>query len=191
VNYIVLLREKETMKILKTTTLIFLLLASLGCAKDDDSTSERIFAELAGTWEVTSYSYQGTAEYRAVDNNGAWNTSYFGEGWLLNFNISFDESPNNFSVVGDHNVDHYYTDENGQEFFYYANLIRNENGTYTRNSNTNLTFNEDGDYKNVTIHELNDTNLKFSSSESSSETNADNVLVSRTRKETYILNRIN
>ena len=178
------------MKPFKKITLLFLLTVLVGCSKDDNISKELSFAELSGKWEVTSYFYDGTTAYRAINNNEAWNTSYYGTGWLLNFNISFNKNPNNFSVSGDHNVDHYFTDENGQEFFYYANLIRDENGTYTRNSNTNVTFNENGDYKNVTIHELNETTLKFTSSESSSETNSDNVLVSRTRNETYVLTRI-
>jgi hypothetical protein len=185
------LQEKEIMKILKKSTLILLLVALIGCSKDDSPTPERSFAELTGIWEVKSYEYEGTTAYRAINTNEAWNTSYHGAGWLLNFEMSISESPNNYSFDGDHNVDHYFTDENGQEYFYFANLIRNESGTYTRNSNTGLTFNENGDYKQVTIQELNETTLKFRTSESSSETNSDNVLVSKTRIETYILERIN
>ena len=57
------------MKILKTNTLILLLLTLIGCSKDDGSSSERSFAELTGTWEATSYFYEGTARYNAIDIN--------------------------------------------------------------------------------------------------------------------------
>ena len=179
------------MKILKNITLVFILMIFLSCSKDDKNTVERTFAELSGTWEVTSYEYEGNTTYRSITTDENWNTSFFGAGWLLDFSIVFAESPNDFSVTGNHNVDHYFTDQDGQEFFYYANLERSESGTYTRNSNTSLTFNEQGVYKQGTIQELDETTLKFSTSESSSETNSDNVLISTIRTEIYILNRIN
>ena len=84
-----------------------------------------------------------------------------------------------------------FTNEDGQEFYYVGNLERDELGTFTRNGNTGITFNEDGEIKSGTIQELSDTTLKFNMIESGSETDSDNVLITRTRIETYILNRIN
>jgi len=188
---LVQLQEKETMKTSKKITLIFLLVALLGCSKDDNSSSERSFAELSGTWKITSYSYEGTTSYRSINSNEAWNTSYYGEGWLLSLIFVFSENPNEYSITGNHNIDHYFTDENGEEFFYYANLVRNETGTYVRNSNTNITFNDDGVYKHSIIQELSDTTLKFNMSYSSSETNSENILITRLRNESYIMERIN
>jgi hypothetical protein len=185
------LQEKETMKILKTITLILCLASILGCSKDSSTSEETSFASLPGTWEVTSYSYEGTTAYRAINTNESWNTSYVGDGWSLNFNFVFSEDSNDYIVSGDHNIDHYYIDEDGQEFYYVGNLERNELGTFIRNGTTSITFNEDGEFKSGTIQELSETTLKFNMSESSSETNSDNVLVSKVRIETYILNRIN
>lgn len=183
--------EKEIMKILKKTTLALLLITLIGCSKDDKTTEEISFAELKGTWEVTSYSYNGTTTYNAINTNEAWSTSYFGDGWSLNFNFVFSENPNDYAVSGDHNVDHYYTNQDGQEYYYVGNLERDELGTFTRNSNTSITFNEDGEIKSGTIQELSETTLKFNMIESSSETDSDNVLITRTRNETYILKRLN
>jgi len=179
------------MKILKKIILILCVVSLFGCSKDSSTSEEISFAPLAGTWEVTSYSYEGTTTYRAINTNESWSTSYVGDGWSLNFNFVFSEDPNDYTVSGDHNVDHYYTDEDGQEFYYVGNLERNELGTFTRNGNTSITFNENGEFKSGTIQELSETTLKFNMSESSSETNSDNVLVSRVRNETYILTRIN
>ena len=167
------------------------LVCLVGCSKDSSASEEISFASLPGTWEVTSYSYEGTTVYRSINTNESWNTSYVGDGWSLNFNFVFSEDPNDYIVSGDHNIDHYYTDEDGQEFYHVANLERNELGPFIRNGNTSITFNEDGEFKNGTIQELSETTLKFNMSESSSDTNSDNVLVSRIRNETYILNRIN
>lgn len=179
------------MKISKNITLIFVLVIFIGCSKDGKVITERTFAELSGNWEVTSYEYEGNTAYRSITTDENWDTSFYGAGWLLDFNIAFAENPNDFSITGNHNVDHFFTDEDGQEFFYYANLERSETGTYTRNSNTSLTFNEGGEYKQGTIQELDETTLKFSTSEFSSETNSENVLISRIRTEIYILHRIN
>lgn len=179
------------MKILQKITLVFLLAAFISCSKDDDTTSERLFSNLSGTWEVTSYSYDGSTAYRAINTSETWNTTYRGEAWQLNFNFAFSENPNDYTIIGDYNVDHYFTDRNGQEIFYFGNLVKDVLGDYTRNSNTNLTLNDNGEYKQCIIHELSDTTLKFSLSESSSETNSDNVLVSKIRNEIYTLKRIN
>lgn len=185
------MQEKEIMKKLKKSTLIFLLISLLGCSKDDSSSAERTFADLSGTWEVTSFSYNGTTTENDIETNESSVTSYYAEGWMLDFRVTFQENPNNYSFNGNYNIDYYYTNENGEEYLFYGNLNKNDNGTYVRNSNTNLTFNEGGDYKHVTIHELNDTTLKYSTHETSSETNSDNILISRTRTETYIFERNN
>jgi len=179
------------MKNLKKSTLILLLIVLLGCSKDDSSSSERSFSELSGTWEVTSFSYNGTTTNNDIETNESWSTSYYAEAWMLDFRVTFEENPNSYSFNGNYNIDYYFTNVDGQEYYYYANLDKDDNGIYVRNSNTNLTFNENGDYKHITIHELNETTLKYTSHETSSETTSENVLETRTRTETYIFERSN
>ena len=179
------------MKKLKKSTLIFLLISLLGCSKEDSSSEERTFADLSGTWEVTSFSYNGSTTFNDIETNESWGTSYHAEGWMLDFRVTFQENPNNYSFNGNYNVDFYYTYPDGEEYLFYGNLDKDDNGTYVRNSDTNLTFNEGGVFKHVTIHELNDSTLKYSTHETSSITTSENILETRTRTETYIFERNN
>jgi|GEM_PF-2257131 len=184
------LQEKETMKILKKTTLILLLATLIGCSKDSDK-DEISFADLKGTWEVTFYSYDGSTQYNSINNNDSWSTSYHGDAWLLDFHLEITENPNDYSVTGTHKIDFYFTDENGVEYYYVGDQIKNEFGTYVRNSTSNVSFNINNDIKHGTILTLDDSKLIINISSSSSEINADNILETKKRDEYYTYKRIN
>jgi len=178
------------MKTLKKITLICLLATIIGCSKDDSSGEEISFAELKGTWEVTHYNYEGTTTYRSINTNEGWNTSYHGEAWLLNFDMIIGENPNDYNVAGNYKIDFYYTDENGEEFYYVGTQTKDESGTYVRNSNSNVSFHVDDIVKNGNILQLDDSTLEIIISSSSSETTDDNIVETRIRKETYIYKRV-
>lgn len=178
------------MKILKKITLVFLLATIISCSKDDSSGEEISFAELKGTWEVTSFNYEGTTTYRSINTNEGWNTSYHAEAWLLNFDMIIGENPNDYNVAGDYKIDFYYTDENGDEYYYVGTQTKDESGTYVRNSNSNVSFHVDDIVKNGNILQLDDTTLEIIISSSSSETTDDNIVETRIRKETYIYKRV-
>ena len=169
------------MKTLLKFTLFFAGIAFLSCSKDD-ANQEKKFAELTGNWEVTSYSYQGNTEFRSINSNETWSTSYVGDGWLMNFNFVFSENPNTYAINGQHRIDHYFTDRNGNEYYYSTELNRDEVGTFTRNNNTSLTFNVNELFKEGFIVDLNDTTLKFNITFSSSETDDDNILEHKHKK---------
>ena len=185
------MREKEIMKTLIKITLAVLLIASVGCSKDENSSEPVAFSELSGVWEVTSYSYEGTTSYRAINNNDAWNTSYNAQAWLLDFELIFNEDPNDYSVLGTHKIDYYFTNEDGNEYYYEGDITKNEIGTYVRNSNHNISFTNGSDINHGTIVTLNENTLEINVSMSSSEVNSENILVTHIRNETYVYNRVN
>ena len=177
------------MKIFKKTTLILVLTTLIGCSKDSPK-DEITFADLKGTWEVTFYSYDGSIQYNAINNNESWSVSYHGDAWLLNFYLEITEDPNDYSVTGTHKIDYYFTDRDGVEYYYVGDQVKNEFGTYVRNSTSNVSFNIDNDIKHGTILTLDDTTLIINISSSSSETNSDNILETRQRNEYYTYKRI-
>lgn len=179
------------MKTLIKITLAVLLIAFAGCSKDENSSEPIVFSELSGVWEVTSYSYEGTTSYRAINNNDAWDTSYYASAWLLDFDLTFNEDPNDYSVIGTHKLDYYFTNEHGNEYYYEADITKNEIGTYVRNSNHNISFTTGSDVNHGTIVTLNDNTLEINVSMSSSEVNSENILVTKVRDENYIYRRVN
>jgi hypothetical protein len=174
----------------KKTTLILFLITLLGCSKDSKQ-EEIAFANLKGTWEAVFYSYDGSTEYNSINNNDSWMTSYHGDAWLLDFYLEITENPNEYSVIGTHKIDLYFTDENGVEHYYVGNQTKNEFGTYVRNSNRNISFNVNNDIKHGTILTLNDTTLIINISNSSSEFTSDNILETKQLNEYYTYKRIN
>ncbi|MAO08393.1 MAG: hypothetical protein CL596_06755 [Alteromonas sp.] len=92
------------MKILKLLSLAAMVVFFVSCSKDDDddNNTENISADIVGTWTATDVDYYGTTTTSA--NGITTEADFTGEGYDINFTLTFTENPNEITSVGSYSI---------------------------------------------------------------------------------------
>lgn len=176
------------MKKLYKTTLIILLIFNFGCSKDFEIDESDTSGKLAGVWNVEKYEYEGVTT--SIFQNDHDVTRFRGFGWNLNITMSFTESPNNYSLNGSFFVDHFITQDNGQELLYFGDLTTDEAGIWDRTGHQ-VTLEIEGNNIRCYISELTKDTMEFSINSHETETEADGTTTTTQLTRVYNLKRIN
>lgn len=127
-----------------------------GCNKNDDDQPVS-GSDITGVWTCTALDYTGTTE--TVIMGQSISADFVGEGYDINFTLTFTENPNEATSDGYYNVK-LTTTTFGQSTTQYLEM---QNFTYTgiwsKNGNE-ISITQDGETSVATITELTDSNLK-------------------------------
>jgi hypothetical protein len=146
------------MKIRIKIATVLVLLVFFSCSKDDPGEISEIGADLVGTWILNEHHFEGNR--RTIVNDQVDMQTFSATAWEISFSVVFSESPNNYSAVGIYNLDHTYTDENGQVYLFGQTLNTNDSGSWVK-TGTSIRITIDDTIKQATISELSETTLKY------------------------------
>ena len=137
--------------------IITLLILIAGCKKENDN-DPTINASVVGEWTCTAIDYTGTT---VTEMSGqSLTTDFVGEGYDVDFTLTFTESPNNVTSDGSYSIKLTTTfygqsteqDIEGQSFSY--------TGTWSM-SGSELSITQGGETSVATIQELTDSKLSI------------------------------
>jgi len=91
------------MKLIKNLfMLVFISAVTFSCNTDDDS-SQSTTGDLVGTWELSSLDYSGSSATTFDDETTEFD--FTGVGSNIDYELTFEENPNNFEAVGGYDID--------------------------------------------------------------------------------------
>ena len=167
---------------------IFIIFQFHSCSKKVNIEGNDMSGKLEGNWHVEIYEYEGSTT--SILQNDIWRTQFNGFGWNMDITMIFSEKPNNYSLIGDYFVDHFFTNRDGIETMHFAVLETSQLGTWTRNGNI-VELIIDGENKRSFISELTDISLTLKINSNNTETESDGTITTTDITETYILERNN
>lgn len=166
---------------------IFLLATiHFSCSKEDPSTPNEVGADIIGNWALTDYNFNGTQ--RTLTDIDVSNITFDATAWDINVAVIFNESPNDYSAIGGHNLDVNVVDENGDEYYFPSHREINDVGTWSK-SNNFLGLTVDDELRQAAISELTETTLKYIISSSESFNDENNHLITINRTDYYTFTR--
>jgi hypothetical protein len=126
-----------------------------GCKKDSE-TEPTINSDIAGVWNCTAIDYTGTTVTEV--SGQSLTTEFTGEGYDIDFTLTFVENPNEVTSEGSYSIK-LTTTLLGQSTVQYIETQPFEyTGTWSMDNNT-ISITNDGDTDVATITELTDNTL--------------------------------
>lgn len=173
--------------LIKIPVLLFIFLLA-SCSKDVEIEGNDLSGLLEGAWNVKFYDYAGSNT--TVLNEEISGTEFFGFGWEMNITMTFGKDPNDYTLNGNYTINHFYTNDAGEDLTFLGRAIMNQDGSWSRNGHK-LNIIVDGKHKRGFISELTDSSMIITINSGHTETESDGAVSTTENSEIYTLDRIN
>ncbi|MCB4808992.1 lipocalin family protein [Tamlana sp. 62-3] len=149
---------------MRKIVVLFVVLSSFlwSCSGDSENGSNQDIDDLVGTWVAQNIETTGTATFEVLDQNIT--APITGEGYDVDFSLTFSENPNNYTTEGSFGLEISIT----YLFQTMSERIDDQeflgSGTWSKDGNV-LTIVENGETTVLTISELTNTSLVLTAQE--------------------------
>jgi mannose-1-phosphate guanylyltransferase len=174
------------MKIRLKILVFFIATLSISCSKDEDSPVVETF-DMFGNWALTDYHFEGSQ--RTLSEISNTTITFSATAWDIGVSAIFSKTPNDYSNIGEYNLDATVVDENGQEFYFPSHREFNDIGSWNRTGNF-LGFTIDGEITQAKISVLSETTLEYLVNSSRSFYDENNDLITILRSDFYTYTRV-
>jgi len=176
------------MKTLIKIPIILLLFLLASCSKDVEIEGNDLSGQLEGTWSVLVYDYEGS--HTSIKEEDVSISEFHGFGWEMNIRMTFNKDPNRYGLNGNYTVNHFYTNEAGEDILYLGPAIMEQDGVWTRNGHK-IKLIIDGNNKQSFISELTDSSMSLRINSNYLVTDPDGTSTTTEISEVYQLIRLN
>jgi len=166
------------MKLLKLMSLCLLVIFVSSCSSDDDS-GNNAEASLVGTWIANTVNYEGTTETEIQGQ--AIVAQFTGEGYNIDFSLTFTENPNNLTSEGSYDIELTTTVLGQTTTENVEDITWDVVGEWQRSGSTITVTLPDGESADATIVEITETTLTLSFTDVRTENNAGIVVTTNTQ----------